>query len=496
MSVLEDTSGPTFIPVTIAKAEVPSSERLPDLFTDNYTPDNLIAYTKGGDPASCKAIVKESNIIPQCIDAYKRNIAGYGIALEYVVGESDQTAQHEWDAADKFLKTANLEKSTDTIIEDLITDLEDCGNAYLEVARGHGSDFPALYRIPPMNVRCTPEHDRVEVRYQRMIKGKVETFTQQSYVRKYAQKRGSKITWFRPFGTKIEGISTEIIHLRHGTDGAYGEPRWFGNTPGILGSRRAEELNLSYFSNGRMLKMILTVINGRLTKRSIELLKEAKGQDSQDGILYLEVEGDEIGGPLDENREKSQIKLDKLNDLLQQDALFLDYGKEKKSDILSAFRLPPILVGQSSDYNRATANAALLFAEEQVFQPYRQWIMDEIFNNRLFPDMGIHRVKATLRGPKIIDPEDRKAMLEFIADRGIMLVRDLIPIAEEILGTTIDENKFSKEYLDTPIAQLAGSQPALLDPEGPGDTDDLQERVSIIAKRLLRKGSAEVGVHV
>ncbi|MEY8748614.1 hypothetical protein AB9M62_57175 [Bacillales bacterium AN1005] len=87
-------------------------------------------------------------------------------------------------------------------------------------------------------------------------------------------------------------------------------------------------------------------------------------------------------------------------------------------------------------------------------------------------------------------------MLEFIADRGIMLVRDLIPIAEDVLGTTIDEKKFSPEYLDTPIAQLASSQPALLDPEGQGDADDLQERVSVIAKRLLRKGRAEVGIHV
>lgn len=402
MSTIEDTAGPTFIPITIAKAEVPSSERLPDLFSGSYTPENLISYPKGGDPASCKAIVKESNILPQCVDAYKRNIAGYGIALEYATGESDETAQHEWDLADKFLKTANLEKSTDTIIEELICDLEECGNAYLEVARSQGSELPALYRIPPNNVRCTPEHDRVEVKYKRMIKGEVETFTQQSYVRKYAQKRGGKTTWFRPFGTNIGETSSEIIHLRIGTDGAYGEPRWFGNTPGVLGSRKAEELNLSYFSNGRMLKMILTVINGRLTKRSIELLREAKGQDSQDGILYLEVEGDEIGGPLDESREKSQIKLDKLNDLLQQDALFLDYGKEKKADILSSFRIPPILVGQSSDYNRATAQAALQFAEEQVFQPYRQWIMDEVFNNRLLPDMNIHRVKAILKRPRLL----------------------------------------------------------------------------------------------
>ncbi|MGG0813944.1 hypothetical protein ABE142_15000 [Paenibacillus alvei] len=191
---------------------------------------------------------------------------------------------------------------------------------------------------------------------------------------------------------------------------------------------------------------------------------------------------------------KTSIKLDKLNDMLQQDALFLEYGKEKKADVLSAMRLPPILVGQSSDYNRATAEAALQFAEEQVFMPYRNWIMAEIFNKRLFPAIGVHKVKAVLRGPRIIDPEDRKGMLDFLADRGIMLVRHLIPIAEDVLGTTIDEKKYSDEYLDTPIAQLAISQPEAF--QMSSDTDDIQEHVVTVAKRLLRQGTAEAMVHV
>ncbi|ERI10238.1 phage portal protein [Aneurinibacillus aneurinilyticus] len=475
-----------WIPIRIEKAEVPASARLPDTFAGSYSTHNLIEFPKGGSPSSCKAIVKESNIIPQCIDAYKRNIAGYGIALEYLPGESDETALSEWEAAEKFLSTANLETSTEKIIEELIDDLEHCGNAYLEVVRG--GEFPALYRLPPENIRCTPELDRIEVKYNRLIKGKVETFTQKSYVRKYAEKRNSSITWFKPFGTK--GDCTEIIHLRIGNGGAYGEPRWFGNTPGVLGSRKAEELNLGYFSNGRMITMILSVINGRLTKKSIELLAQARGQESQGGILYLQVEGGDIGGPVDEQKEKSQIKLDKLNDLLQTDALFLEYGKTKREEILSAFRLPPILVGMSQDYSRATADAALRFAEEQVFQPYRNWLMDEIFNKRLFPALNIFRIKATLRGPKLVEPDERKGLLEFLAESGILLVGDLIPLAEEVLGTTVNESKFEPGYLDTPIAQLLNQQPSI--PSGV----DMQEKVAAIAKSLLRKSEAEAGIHV
>lgn len=473
---------------------IPSSAQLPDSFENLYDQHGLLPFPLGNDPASCKLLVKNSNIIPQCIEAYKRNIAGYGIALEYLPGEKDKTAVDDWNRAEKFLETCNLENSPEEIIGMLIEDLESCGMADVEVAWPTGSEFPTIYRMKPQYIRCTTESDMVTIKRKRRIKStnQVEEFSQEIYARRYAMKRGRSVVWFRLFGT--EGEDNQIIPLRFSNDGPYGEPRWFGNTPGVVGSREAEELNVSYFANGRMLSMILTVTNGSLTKQSMELLKNIKGSESQGGILYLQAKGEETGGPVDEKVEKVAIKLDKLNDLLQQDALFLDYAKEKKTDILSAFRLPPILVGQSSDYNRATAQAALRFAEEQIFEPYRTWIMDEIFNKRLFPALGIFRVRATLRGPRIIDPEDRKQLLDFIADRGIMLVRDLIPIAEEVLDTTIDETKYTEEYLDTPIAQMINSQPTLMMKEL--DTDDIQQQVGAIAKRLLRQSDQEAGIHV
>jgi capsid portal protein len=64
---------------------------------------------------------------------------------------------------------------------------------------------------------------------------------------------------------------------------------------------------------------------------------------------------------------KSTDQLDKLNDLLQNDALFLEYNREIRKEILSAFRLPPIYVGQSDDYNLAISNTARRITEEQVF---------------------------------------------------------------------------------------------------------------------------------
>lgn len=471
---MSDATG--WYPIGKAESGGESQQLVTDQFEHEYDEHKLIRPTL--DPLACVQVVKQSNIIPQCVEAYKTNVTGYGYSLEYLPGQSDDTAKAEWDVADRFMQTANLEESVEQLLSQLVEDLEHCGNAYIEVARGGG--LPAIYRIPPEYMRCTAPLEKVDMKYRRLVQGKVEEFTQSKWVRRYAQKRGASITWFREFGAPGEG--NEVIHLQLG-NGTYGEPRWSGNSPGVVGSRKAEELNLDYFDNGRMLAMILTVMNGELAPSSLEALKAAKGKGSQGGILYLEVQGYDKGLTGDE-KEKTSIKLDKLNDLLQQDALFLEYNREKRKETRSSFRLPPILTGESEDYNRATSDNARRIAEEQVFQPYRKWLMDEIFNKRLLPSIGVYRVKAILRSPKISDPEERKAMLDYLADRGILVVRDLIPIAEEVLGAVIDEGRYPAGYLDTPISQLT---PAA-DPFGVPEHDaDPEEKLATVAKRLLRE---------
>ncbi|MFB0831861.1 phage portal protein [Brevibacillus laterosporus] len=473
----ESTLRAQWIPISKAE-ETPSSQQLPDdKFNGFYEQYELIAPLV--TPEAYKEIVKQSSIIPQCIESYKTNITGYSCSLEYMPGESDETAKSEWDVADRLLLTANLEKSIEQLLSEMVEDLESCGNAYLEVSRGGG--LPALYRIPPKDMRCTAELDKVTMTYTRLVHGEIEDFTQEKWIRRYAQKRAAKIVWFREFGSPDTNNENEVIHLKLGNE-EYGHPRWSGNTPGILGSRKAEELNLGYFENGRMLSLVLSVVNGQLTEGSIEALSQARGAKSQGGILYLEAEGFEKGLTGDE-KEKVQIKLDKLNDLLQTDALFTDYAKDKRKEIRSSFRLPPILTGESDDYNRATSDNARRIAEEQVFKPYRDWLMDEIFNKRLFPTIGVHKVKAVLRGPKIADPEERRQLLDYLADRGILIVRDLIPIAEEVLGTIIDENRFEAGYLDTPIIKLVSSTNSydeLIQHTNP------EEKLAVIAKRMLR----------
>ncbi|WP_254551060.1 hypothetical protein [Brevibacillus sp. MS2.2] len=55
------------------------------------------------------------------------------------------------------------------------------------------------------------------------------------------------------------------------------------------------------------------------------------------------------------------------------------------------------------------------------------------------------------------------------------------------MGTTIDESKYTEEYLDTLIASLGSTFS-----QEPFDTSDQKEQMATIAKRLLRGGGQRI----
>lgn len=121
----------------------------------------------------------------------------------------------------------------------------------------------------------------------------------------------------------------------------------------------------------------------------------------QHKILVLEAETTSNGLD-DKNVAKVEIK--SLADMLQKDALFLDYDDKTRDKILSAFRLPLVYIGLSNDYNRATVVAAKELAEEQVFQPERKKI-ENLFNRRLLMGYNFRYVELKLGAPEIVDGE-------------------------------------------------------------------------------------------
>ncbi|MCE0742277.1 phage portal protein, partial [Bacillus sp. G16] len=68
---------------------------------------------------------EESTIVPQCIDAYKRNIAGFGHELQYKQPDIEETAdmKKEWVIVDQeIIPTLSIEKPFKEVWEQLIED--------------------------------------------------------------------------------------------------------------------------------------------------------------------------------------------------------------------------------------------------------------------------------------------------------------------------------------------------------------------------------------
>ena len=197
-----------------------------------------------------KNMVKESNILPQCIAAYKNNIAGFGIALRYIVDDGDETSEMkaEWDAAQEIIDLLSLDMDTKEVFEDIIEAREIYGIAYLEVIRNPAGevnqisfirDTPSMQKTYPLDPPVMVDYN---YRGQKVIK-RPRRFC------KYKQEVGGKTVYFKEFGDprtmdnrnghyvtdeemrEDDGIppvayqANEIIDFTIGTE-LYGEVRW------------------------------------------------------------------------------------------------------------------------------------------------------------------------------------------------------------------------------------------------------------------------------
>jgi capsid portal protein len=115
---------------------------------------------------------------------------------------------------------------------------------------------------------------------------------------------------------------------------------------------------------------------------------------------------------------KVAIEFKPLSDAQQKDALFDNYDKTNREKVRSSFRLPPIFVGLTSDYTRATAHESRSIAEEQVFAPERM-DHDFIINRLLFPVMRIRYWKYKSLSPNTNDMEVMAGVLDAFCRCGL-----------------------------------------------------------------------------
>lgn len=365
-----------------------------------------------------RLVVENSSILQQAIAAYTNNIVGYGIVPEYIDESTENSGQSaEWDTAEEVLDWLSIDKSLSELFKEVLDDREVTGNAFLEVIRDDKGNVIQLERVKPELVQLSkPEAEPVLTKVvhkgkEKMVWKKFRKFKVDKYLfKEFGDPRQIDYMTGEPLNRETEGnkfmerdgryAAREILHLKIGND-HWGVPRWIGNLVALLGARKAEELNFRYFTQGRHTPMAVLIKNGQLSEDAELALSsyvDKVGSESmQHKMLVLEAE--KVTDGIDD-KDKVDIEIKSLADMLQTDALFLEYDDKVREKVLSSFRLPPVYVGLSQDYNRSTVEEAKRIAEEQVFQAERE-ALEDLFNRHLLASYQLKEVKVEVRGPEL-----------------------------------------------------------------------------------------------
>ena len=249
----------------------------------------------------------------------------------------------------------------------------------------------------------------------------------------------------------IKYQANEIMEFPIGTE-PYGEVRWIGQVLGVDGSRKAEGLNNNYFENGRHTPLMIMIKGGTLTDESFtklqEYMNDIKGEAGQHAFIILETETTD--GKTDfEQAEKPEIEIKDIANILQKDELFQDYLENNRKKIQSAFQLPDIYVGYTTDFNRATAQTAQVITEQQVFQPERKSLAWAI-NHRLLNDYQFRYVEAYFLEPNISNPDDIYKILTVANHAGGLTPNKAKQIIYEAYGEVSED--YPEEWGNIPLA--------------------------------------------
>lgn len=419
---------------------------------------------------------------------------------------------------ESFFTSCNPERSWVELRKLKREEQERTGNAYWEILPDALGRPAQVNYVPAYTVRLlpldrepvtvdvrvkTPSHRWVTVRQSKRFRRFVQVFTT---VRAPTQGRIYQTVFFKEWGdprtlssrtgryyrdledlTSHEGKTarpaTPLYHFRvHNPRTVYGVPRWIGALLAAWGTRLAEEVNFDYFDNKALPAFLFLLAGGQFTEESMRKVEEffenkIKGRENFHKGLFVEAEP-LAGAPGAEGRMRLEVK--PLLDA-QTDALFLNYMERNGDLVGKQFRISRILLGDSRDFNRATAQAALDYAEKMVFGPERDGF-DFWVDRTLFAWLGVRWWRFVSNGPSLRDPEKIVDMSERLAAGGVISVNEAREAVSDPIGR--DLPRVEEPWADQPggarpasgpeqpagpAVPGGGVEPA---PAAPGPTDD------------------------
>lgn len=462
------------IPVRVQRDARDVSRSLPeDPFAAMYGVQGVIEPPY--DPFTLSIMPEASSELGPAIEAMQVNIAKMGyriITREGISTDENQLTEEvlfERAKVKNFFSNAVLE-ATETFTSTraaLRHDLESNGNGYIEVLRSLVTREPAgLKHLVAWTMRLTKEDNEftecIVPRPVQNVDGswKIAEFPYRKRFRRFVQIRDdqSNAVFFKEWGDPrpidsetglvisheevrsesfdVSRLATEVIHFKlYCSRSPYGLPRYIGNLFTVFGNRAAEVINYVTFRNNNVPAMMLLATNVQLTSGSIDRIKKfieerVQGDNNYSTILIVE------GEPISENmRDPGTMKLEikELTASQHDDAMFTKYMERNDDKIRRAYRLAPIFMGRSEEYNRSTADASRKVTEEQVFRPERN-SEDDVWNQTIVAGLGAAQVLFKSNTPDVTDNFELTQLLATAERSGGLSPHISRLIVEDVLG--------------------------------------------------------------
>ena len=375
------------------------------------------------NPRSLDLLCQINNSLTPCCEAMVTNIegTGYGFAKEGIAVETDLEDENV-QKLKSFFKEPWPGESFISIREKLRRDIERVGNGYLEIIKNAAGDIVFIRHVDAKMVRILLLDTPVLTTKKLFRDGKEVSIKVMMRERRYCMLANlNRLTYFAEFGSsrdlhKMTGVwappgqrlaanvrATEFMHFIALPDmwTPYGVPRWISQMPSVVGSRKAEEYNLEYFDEGGVPPLLILIQGGALTPESRNALQERMNGKAAKKQRVEVFEAEPTGGAID-SPSTARITVERFGNDRQHDAMFQTYDANNETRVRRSFRLPPIFVGDSTQYSFATAYASYTVAEAQVFSPERN-SFDERISLQILPAMGYRGYRLQSEGLHIND---------------------------------------------------------------------------------------------
>lgn len=417
-----------------------------------------------------------STILRQCVDSYVTNIESYGMELEYIGPEGQEqsrAAQNEKARIQRIVAgLTNDERPIQKHREDSRIDKELLGARCFEILRDAAGRVVGFDHVPTVTIRVTTR-EREYTTYSEYDAKAGISVTKRRRFRRFVQinETGQK-TFFKEYGDprpinpengnvdyslSIEDEATEIFYDALYFPGTpYGVPRWAGAIPALLGAREAEMVNLNFFRDNAIPAMAVLVSGGALTEESFEKIDNyitgVRGAASMNRIVVMEAVSDGAeAAAIDGSLPAPKIDIKPMLSERQHEGLFAAYISDTERKTRSSFRLPPIYIGSASEYNRASAFASMLTADQQIFVPERRsW--DEMFDRIVLATHGVSYWRARSSGPGLQDPAEVSKIVQTLGKEGALTPNVAIKIANRYLDADIQP--VMDEWGDLPFSVI------------------------------------------